>query len=57
MAPDAPAEAAVRWGLSAFTGYQGYSMGDVNDVINQVNEDLSTPGDEVRIKGDISAAA
>jgi hypothetical protein len=49
--------AAIRWGVSAFGGYQGYSMGDVNDVINQVNEDLSTPGDEVRIdelKGDIS---
>ncbi|MGH7725703.1 MAG: hypothetical protein ACREOU_09760 [Candidatus Eiseniibacteriota bacterium] len=50
-------DAAIRWGINAFGGYQGYSMGDVNDVINQVNEDLSTPGDEARIdelKGDIS---
>lgn len=52
-----PASADLRWGLAGFLGYQGYTMDDVNSVIEQVNTDLSTPGDEARIdelSGDIS---
>jgi hypothetical protein len=56
----ANAEAAMRVGLSGFTGYQGYSMSDINDVISEINDELSTPGDEVMIdelKGDVSFGA
>ncbi len=56
----AHAEAAVRVGLSGFTGYHGYAMSDVNDVIASINDALSSPGDEVNLdelKGDVSFGA
>jgi hypothetical protein len=54
------AEAAVRWGLSGFTGYQGYSMDEINSQIIEINEFLSQPGDLVQIdelNGDASFGA
>ena len=56
----APAEAKMRIGISGFTGYQSYAMGDINDVIADVNEELSQPGDLVQIdelNGDVSFGA
>jgi hypothetical protein len=36
--------ASMRWGVSAFGGYQTYSMSDINDAIAQVNTDAQTAG-------------
>jgi len=45
----ANAEAAMRVGLSGFTGYQGYAMDDINEVLTAVDDELSSPGDEASI--------
>lgn len=60
MVSGARADAAMRIGISGFTGYQGYAMGDANDVIADINTALSSPGDEVNLdelKGDVSFGA
>jgi hypothetical protein len=43
------ADAAMRIGLSGFTGYQGYAMSDINDVLTAVDDELSSPGDEASV--------
>ena len=45
----ANAEAAMRIGLSGFTGYQGYAMDDINEVLTALDDELSSPGDEASI--------
>ncbi len=45
----APAEAKMRIGISGFTGYQGYAMDDINDVLTALDDELSTPGDEASV--------
>ena len=50
----------MRVGLSGFTGYQGYAMSDINDVLTAVDDELSSPGDEALIdllNGDVSFGA
>jgi len=56
----ANAEAAVKWGISGFTGYQGYSMDEINSQIIEINDFLSQPGYLVQIdelNGDASFGA
>ena len=36
-------------GISGFTGYQSYSMGQINDAIDAVSNALSSPGDQANI--------
>lgn len=46
----APADAQTRFGISGFTGYQSYAMDDINEVIADVNDELSSPGTLVQIE-------
>jgi hypothetical protein len=51
------AVAEPRIGISAFAGYQSYTMGQINDAIDGVKEALSTPGRPANIdnlNGDVS---
>src|SRR5262249_33629812 len=51
------AAAGPRIGISAYLGYQSYTMGQINDAIDGVKEALSTPGRPANIdnvNGDMS---
>ena len=41
--------AGARFGLSAFTGFQGYQMGQINDAIKSIEEALSETADRAEI--------
>ena len=43
------AVAAPHWGISALTGYQNYSMDQINEKIARVDDALSRPGREAQI--------
>jgi hypothetical protein len=45
----ANAVAAPHWGVSAFTGYQNYSMDQINEKLARVDDALSRPGREANI--------
>lgn len=49
FAPASNALAAPPIGISAFTGYQSYSMGQINDAIDRVSEALSGPTEQANI--------
>jgi hypothetical protein len=56
----ANALAAPHWGVSAFTGYQNYSMDQINEKLALVDDALSRPGREAgidRLNGDWSFSA
>jgi hypothetical protein len=41
--------AAPQFGISIFTGYQGYQMGQINNAINNVQDALSEPAERAEI--------
>jgi hypothetical protein len=45
----ANAVAAPHWGVAAYTGYQNYSMDQINEKIARVDDVLSRPGREAGI--------
>ena len=51
------ADAAMKWGISGFTGYQGYAMSDINDVIIAFNDEVGQPTSVDELNGDASFGA